>query len=90
MEEFPGGTYMVLEMGDPDGLWDIIPAITASTNGLQGSFYNLIKYFTILELDDVHVRMAAGPVIPQLPPTQFRVAVTDGMGHKGGDAVYFP
>ena len=90
MEEFPNGTYMVLEMGDPDGLWDIIPAITASSNGQAGSFYNLIKFFTILELDDHHVRMAAGPVIPQLPPTQFRVGVTDGTGQKSGDAVYVP
>ena len=90
MEEFPNGTYMVLEMGDPDGLWDIIPAITASSNGVSGNFYNLLKFFTFLELDDTHVRMAAGPVIPQLPRTQFRVSVSDGTGQKSGDAVYFP
>lgn len=90
LEDFPNGTYMVLEMGDPDGLWDIVPAIAASSNGVQGNFYNLLKYFTFLELDDYHVRMAAGPVVPQLPRTQFRVGVTDGTGQKCGDAVYFP
>jgi hypothetical protein len=90
MEVFPSGTFMVLEFGDPDGLWDIIPYITASSNGVQGNFYNLLQYFSFLELDDYHVRMAAGPVIPQLPPTQFRVGVTDGTGLKSGDAVYFP
>ncbi|MDG2149609.1 MAG: hypothetical protein P8N09_08795 [Planctomycetota bacterium] len=90
MEEFPGGTYMVLELGDPDGLWEIVPFLTASANGVPGDFYNLLQYFVILELDDTHARLAAGPVIPQLPATQFRVTATDGTGQKGGDAIYFP
>ena len=64
---------MVLELGDPDGLWEIVPFLTASANGVPGDFYNLLQYFVILELDDTHARLAAGPVIPQLPATQFRV-----------------
>ncbi len=90
MEEFPGGTFMVLEISDPNGLWHVIPTITASSNGVPGNFYNLLQYFAFLELDDFHVKMAAGPVIPQLPPTQFRVSATDITGQTSGDAIYFP
>ncbi len=90
MEDYPNGTYMVLEIGDPDGLWQVIPDIKASINGIEGNFFNLLQYFVFLELDDVHVRLAAGPVVPALPPSQFRVSATDVGGLVGGDAIYFP
>ena len=90
MEDHPGGTFMILEIGDPNGLGGVIPGITVSANGVQTDFFSLLHFFNFLELDKYHVRMAAGPVIPQLPRTQFRVSVTDFTGKTSGDAIYFP
>jgi len=90
IEPVGANDWLFLEIGDPNGLWQVVPNISASNNGLIVSFYNLLHYFVILELDDVHVRLAAGPVVPQIPPTLMKVAVEDGTGLRAGDAVYFP
>jgi len=90
IQEINGNEWIILDIGDPDGLWQVTPSITASNNGLSVNFYGLLPYFVFLELDGFHVKMAAGPLIPAIPDTEFRVAVEDPSGLRGGDVLHFP
>lgn len=91
LEEHFGMSFIILELGDPQGLWTIVPGITASAFGFSVDFYaNLLQYFVLLSVDDQSATLAAGPVPPDLMPIELRIGVVDPTGLRAGDALHLP
>jgi hypothetical protein len=91
LQEFGGQQFVILELGDTDGLWTIQAGITASGDGFPVDFYTeLLPLFVLLGVDSESAVLAAGPVPPDLQPVLLKVAVEDFTGQKAGDALYLP
>ncbi|MCB9898924.1 MAG: hypothetical protein H6825_13045 [Planctomycetes bacterium] len=82
--------FLAIEIHDSDGLSDVKFGLTASWDGIEFSFYDIIPLFVIVELSPDHIVLATGPVPSDFPSSLLKVSARDGSGRFGGDAIALP
>ena len=73
---------------DVEGLTDITAGLTASVNGIEFDFYNILPLFVFITADDFEVNLLTGPIPEGMFQAIFKVSARDTAGRVAGDAVH--
>lgn len=88
MSQDDSSGLITLRIEDDNGLNDLKPGLSASLNGIEVPFGELLQFFVITAVDPFGATLVTGPIPQGFPRSMLKVAAVDSTGLTGGDAFF--